>query len=114
MKIVYDKLMIKFNAIDTELTSTSSVLVTKTQYDLDNHSPENNIEDVDKKIPNSSGLVKKTDCNTKIPDIENKIPSITRAKKTNNLVIGNADDEKNLYPDSRKFIFLINLIKYFK
>ena len=107
-------MIIKFNAIDTELTSTSSVLVTKTQYDLDNHSPEKNIEDVDKETPNSIEFVKKTDCNTKITDIENKIPSITRAKKTNNLVIGNAGDEKNLYPDDRKFIFLINLIKCFK
>ena len=28
---------------------------------------------VENKIPSSSGLVKKTDCNTKITDIENKL-----------------------------------------
>ena len=29
------------------------------------------------KIPNTSGLVSKTDCNTNIMEIENKIPSVT-------------------------------------
>ena len=32
------------------------------------------ISDVDKKIPDTSGLVKKTDYNAKISEIENKIP----------------------------------------
>ena len=35
------------------------------------------IEDVDKKIPSTSGLVKKTDYYTKSTEIENEIPSIT-------------------------------------
>ena len=35
------------------------------------------IEDVNKKIPNTSGLFKKTDYNTKITEMENKIPGIT-------------------------------------
>ena len=37
-----------------------------------------------------------------------------QAKMKNSHVSGNADDEKNLYPGSRKFIFLINLINLFK
>ena len=32
---------------------------------------------VEKKIPDSNGLVKKTDYNSKISEIENKIPSIS-------------------------------------
>ena len=35
------------------------------------------IEDFTNKIPNSSGLVKKTDYKTKVTEIENKIPNIT-------------------------------------
>ena len=35
------------------------------------------ISDADKKIPDTSGLVKKTDYISKITLIENKIPSIT-------------------------------------
>ena len=34
--------------------------------------------------------------------------------RPNSHVSENADDEKNLYPGSRKFIFLINLINLFK
>ena len=35
------------------------------------------MSDVDKKIPNVSGLVKKTDLNSKITEVEGKIPCIT-------------------------------------
>ena len=38
---------------------------------------EKKIEDVGRKIFNSCGLVKKTDCNSKITPIEDKIPSVT-------------------------------------
>ena len=38
---------------------------------------ERKIEDVGRKIFNTCGLVKKTNCNTKITAIENKIPSVT-------------------------------------
>ena len=44
----------------------TSGFVLKTQYDTDK-------SDSDKKIPDASGLVKRTDCNTKITKIENKI-----------------------------------------
>ena len=36
------------------------------------------IRDADKKIPDTGGLVKKTDCNDKISEIESKISSISR------------------------------------
>ena len=35
------------------------------------------IDDADQKIPNTSGLMKKTDYNTKVAELENKIPSVT-------------------------------------
>ena len=41
------------------------------------HSVIQNIEDVEEKIPNTSGLVKKTVYNSKITKIENKIPIVT-------------------------------------
>ena len=37
---------------------------------------EDKINEIDKKIPDVSGLVKKTDLDSKITEIEGKIPSI--------------------------------------
>ena len=54
-KDVYDKLVAKVNNIDT------SGFVLKTKYDTDKSELEN-------KIPDTSGLVKKTECNAKIID----------------------------------------------
>ena len=55
-KTVYDKLVAKVNSIDT------SAFVLKTKYDIDK--PE-----LEKKIPDTNGLVKKTDYNAKIIEI---------------------------------------------
>ena len=49
----------------------------KTQHNTDKSGLEKKINDADKKIPDTSGLVKKTDYNAKITEIEGKIPSIT-------------------------------------
>lgn len=65
---MYNKLVIKSNAIDTKISNTSRLLTKR---------KEKKIADVDKKIPNSTGLVKKTNYNTKITEIENKIPGFT-------------------------------------
>ena len=70
-KTVYNKLTAKVNNIDT------SRFVLRSKYDTDKSSSEKRISDKDKKIPNISGLVKKTDCNAKITEIESKIPGIT-------------------------------------
>ena len=64
------------DAIDTKIPSTS-ILVTKTQYGSRKQGHERKIEDFCRNISNTCGLVKKTDCNTKITEIENKIPSVT-------------------------------------
>ena len=58
------------NNIDT------SGFVLKTKYDADKSYLEKKISDVDKKIPDTSGLTKKTDFNAKITDIESKTPNI--------------------------------------
>ena len=61
MLIMMDnQLAAKGNAIDTKIPSTSG-LVTKTQYDSDKQGLERKIENVDKKKPNTSRLVKKID-----------------------------------------------------
>ena len=68
-KTVYDKLIAKANNIDT------NGFVLKTKYDTDKLDLEKKISNADKKIPDTSGLVKKTDCNAKTIEIENKVPS---------------------------------------
>ena len=50
----YNKLVTKVNAIDTKIASISG-LVTNIQYDLYKQGLEKKIEDVDKKMPNTSG-----------------------------------------------------------
>ena len=63
-KTVYDKLVAKVNSIDT------SGFVLKTKYDMDKPEMENKFSD-------TSRLVKQTDYNAKITEIEGKIPSIS-------------------------------------
>ena len=57
---MYDKLVAKVNNIDT------SDFVLKTKYDMDKSKIEN-------KIPDTSGLVKKT----KLTELQNKIPDVS-------------------------------------
>ena len=54
------------------------VLVTKTQYDSEKRSPEKKTEGVGKNISTTSRLIEKTNYNTEIMKIENKITSIVR------------------------------------
>ena len=67
----YDKLVSKVNGIDTK------DFVKKTKYEKDGSDFEDKINKVDEKIPDVSGLVKKTDFNAKITEVEGKIPSIS-------------------------------------
>ena len=70
-KTEYKKLVTKVDNIDT------TNFVIKTKYEKDGSDFEDKISEIDKKIPDVSGLVKKTDFNTKATEIEGKIPSIT-------------------------------------
>ena len=68
---VYDKLVAKVNDID------NSGFVLKTKYDRAKSDLEKKKKsDADKKIPDINGLVKKTDYNVKISEIEGKVPSV--------------------------------------
>ena len=66
-KTKYNKLITKVDNIDTKSFAK------KTKYEKDGSDFEDKIKKVDKKIPNVSSLVKKTDCNTKISEIGKKI-----------------------------------------
>ena len=71
-KTEYDKLVTKINNIDTG----TGKFILKSDYDPDKL-------ELEKKIPDTSNLIKKLACNTKINKIENKIPSISNlATKT--------------------------------
>ena len=70
-KTEYNKLLTKADNIDT----TGFVL--KTKYDTVKSDLEKKISNADKKIPDTSSLVKKTDNNSEITVVEGKIPSIS-------------------------------------
>ena len=70
-KIEYDKFVAKVDNIDT------TIFVSKTKYERDRSDLEDKTNKVDKKIPDISDLVKKTDSNATITEVEGKIPSIT-------------------------------------
>ena len=69
-KIEYNKLVTTVDNVDTKS------FVKKNKYEKDGSDFEDKIYKVDKKIPDVSGLVKKTDFNTKVTETEGKIPSI--------------------------------------
>ena len=68
---VYDKLVVKVNNIDI------SGFVFKNKYDTDKSDLEKKISHGNRKIPDTSKLVNKTDYNVKTSGTENKIPSIS-------------------------------------
>ena len=70
-KTEYNKLVTKVDNIDT------TRLVSKTKYENDGADLEKKISDVDKKVPDVSGLVKNTDFNSEITEVENKIPNVS-------------------------------------
>ena len=77
---------------------STSGFVSKTHSISDRQNLEKKIEDVNKKVPNTSGLVKKTRYNTQITDIENKIPNVT-CLVTNATLNKKATEIENKIPD---------------
>ena len=63
--VVKSQMLSKANAADIKIPSATGV-VTKTQYESDRQGIEKNINDFDKTTLNISGLVEKTDYNTKL------------------------------------------------
>ena len=68
---MYGKLVTEVNNIDT------SEFLLKTKYNTEKSDLEKKINDEDKKIPDTSRLVKKLDFNAKISEIESKILRIS-------------------------------------
>lgn len=66
---MYNQLITKLSAIVTKISSTNGL-------DSDRQGVEKKIVDVDKNITNTIGLVEENDYNTKVTDIENKIPTV--------------------------------------
>ena len=67
---MHNKLIPKVDAIDT------SGFVLKSKCDTDESSLKKKVIHADKEILDTSGLVKKTNYNAKIIEIEGKIPSV--------------------------------------
>ena len=70
-KTEYNKLVAKVDNIDT------TNFVKKNKYEKDGSDFEDKINKIDKKTLDISSVVKKTDFNTKVTEIEGKIPSTT-------------------------------------
>ena len=71
-KTEYDKSVNKVNGID------NTNFVSRTKYEKDGSDFEDKIDKIDKKIPDVSDFVKKTYFNSKITEVECKIPSTSR------------------------------------
>ena len=75
----FSTLKSKVNNLGKKLPDPTA-LIHINQYNTDKQKLVQKIEDVDKKIPDTSGLVTTTVLNTKICEIENKIPYILEVK----------------------------------
>ena len=95
-KTEYNKIVTKADIIDT------TNFVKETKYEKDGSDFENKINEVDKKIPDVSGLVRKTDFNSKITEVGGKIPNVNSLLTKTNFnakiteVKGKIPDIKNL------------------
>ena len=68
----------EYNSLKRKVDSTDTTnFVLKTKYEKDGSDIEDKISKIDKKIPYVSDLVKKTDFNAKVTEIEGKKPSIS-------------------------------------
>ena len=85
----------KYNSLKTKVDDIDTInFVLKTKYEKDESDFEDKISKVDKKIAAVSDLVKKTNFNSKISEVENKIPSVFNSKITE--VENKIPDIKNL------------------
>ena len=81
---MYSKLVTKVNKIDT------SGFVSKTECKTEKSDLKEKIIYADKKVSDTNGLVKNTDYNAKVSEIESKIPRISGSATTSALTaVGN-------------------------
>ena len=100
-KTEYNKLVTKVDNIDT----TGFVL--KTKYDTDK---SDLISDAEKKIPDANSLVKETELNAEITEIEGKIPSIT-GLATNSALIAVENKIPDVSSLVKRHIIIQKLVK---
>ena len=86
-------------------------MVLKTKYDIDKSDLEKKISDGDKKVPDAIELVRKTDYNAKITEIECKIPSIWDLATTSALTVveNKIPDVSNLVKKKKKKLWHRNI-----
>ena len=66
----------EYNSLKTKVDSID-IFVLKTKYEKDGLDFEDKIRKIDQKVPDASDLVKKTNFNAKVAEIEGKIPSFS-------------------------------------
>ena len=99
-KTEYNKLVTKVDNIDT------INFVKKNKYGKDGSDFKDEITKIDKKIPDVSNLVKKTDFNAKTSEVEGKIPIISGLATTSALTA-----VENKIPDVSSLVKKKNLIQ---
>ena len=94
--------MTKLNNLNKKIPdATTSIYIN--QYSTDKLNSEKKIEGVEKKIPDTSGLVTTTVLNTKIIEVENKI-SDTSSLVTATVLNTNISEVENKIFDHAKYI----------
>ena len=96
-KTVYDKLVAKFNNTDI------SGFVLKIKKDTEKSDLQKQLVMQTKKVPDTSGLVNKTDYNAKSTEIESKVPNISGLATTSVLtaVENKIPDVSNLVKNNK-------------
>ena len=81
----------------------ATTLIHINQYNTGKQNLEKKIGDVDKKIPDTSGLVTTTVLNTKISEVENKIPNTSNLVATT-VLNTKISEVENKIPNHDKYI----------
>ena len=92
----------KVNSLEKE-ASDATTLIYINQYNTDKQYLEKKIGDIDKKIPDTSGLMTATVLNTKISEAENEILN-TSSLVTTTVLNTKISEVGNKIPDNSKYI----------
>ena len=102
--------MSKLNNLNKKIPdATTSIYIN--QYSTDKLNSEKKIEGVEKKIPDTSGLVTTTVLNTKIIEVENKI-SDTSSLVTATVLNTNSEVENKIFDHAKYITTQVNRRKF--
>ena len=104
LKTEFNTLKTKVKNFEKEIPNIST-LININQHNIDKQTLEKTTGDVDKIIPDASGLVTTTVLNTKISEVENKIPDTSSLMTTNLLTTKITEVEKKI-PDHAKYKYI--------